>query len=174
VRLPLGIASTLRYEFSLQNFDFPHQIASDTWTLTLSRTVNRNLSFYGTAAIEQYADRYRYDAARDLGLPNPDFPYFAPDGTPFPGIFAFSGSNTFRSYFLQSTWRPHGGENSVQLFLTHTRDFPQFHGYGRPPLFATLDVTQRLGSTLRVDLARSYGFGWNRQYLTQWSLGISP
>jgi hypothetical protein len=75
---------------------------------------------------------------------------------------------------LQTTWRPHGGENSVQAFLTHTRDFPQYHGYGRAPLFATLDVTQRLGSTLRVDLARSYAFGWNRQYLTQWSLGISP
>ena len=174
VKLPLGISSALRYDFSLQDFDFPHQIASDTWTLTLSRAVNRNLSFYGSAAIEEVADRYRDDAAKYLNLPDPSLPYFAPDGTPFPGIFAFDGVNTLRTYFLQTTWRPHGGENSAQLFLTATRDFPQFHGYGRPPLFATLDVTQRLGSTLRVDLARSYGFGWNRQYLTQWSLGISP
>ncbi len=174
LHLPLGLTSSLRYDFSIQDYDFPHQVASDTWTLSLSRAANRDLSFYGTAAIEEYADRYRDDAAKYLDLPDPFEPYFAPDGTPFPGIFAFAGINTLRSYFLQSTWRPHGGENSLQLFLTATRDFPQFHGYGRPPLYATLDVTQRLGSTLRVDLARSYGFGWNRQYLTQWSLGISP
>jgi len=174
LRLPLGVTSSLRYDFSLQEFDFPHQLASDTWTLSLSKAANRDLSFYGTAAIEQVADRYRDDAAKYLDLPDPSLPYFAPDGTPFPGIFAYAGSSTLRTYFLQSTWRPHQGENSVQLFLTATRDFPQFHGYGRDPLFATLDVTQRLGSTLRVDLARSYGFGWNRQYLSQWSLSLSP
>jgi hypothetical protein len=172
---PFGIGTSVRYDYSLQQYDFPHEVTSGTASLILSRAVNRSLSFFGTVTVNQTADRYRDDAGRYLGLPDPSVPYYAPDGTPYPGFFAYAGLNTYRTQSLQTTWRPRGGENSLQLFVTHTDDFPQFHGYGRPPLYLTLDVTERLGSTLRVDLARSYSFGWNRQYLSpQWQIGISP
>jgi hypothetical protein len=172
---PFGIGTSVRYDYSLQQYDFPHEVTSGTASLILSRALNRSLSFFGTVSVNQTADRYRDDAGRYLGLPDPSVPYYAPDGTPYPGFFAYAGLNTYRTQSLQTTWRPRGGENSLQLFVTHTDDFPQFHGYGRPPLYLTLDVTERLGSTLRVDLARSYSFGWNRQYLSpQWQIGISP
>ncbi len=175
VRLPLGVAASLKYEYSIVKYDFPHEVTSGTATLTLSRKVNRSLSFVGFVSVQETANRYRDNAAQYLFLPDPAFPYFAPDGTPYPGFFAYSGLSTFRTYSLQTTWRPRGGENSVQLYLTRSADFPQFHGFGRPPYYATLDVTQRLGNTFRLDLARSYAFGWSGQYFSpQYSISISP
>ncbi|MBC5810493.1 MAG: hypothetical protein GIW95_06535 [Candidatus Eremiobacteraeota bacterium] len=173
--LPLGIAASGKYEYSLAAYDFPHEVTNGTLTATMSRRVDRNLSFFGQVSFAQTANRYRDNSARLLGLPDPTLPFTTPDGTAYPGYFAYVGLNTYRTYLLQTTLRPRGGENSVQLSLTHTRDFPQFHGLGRPPLYATLAVTQRLGSTLRVDIARSYAFGWGGQYFSpQYSLSISP
>ena len=44
-----------------------------------------------------------------------------------------------------------------------------------PIWYATLAVTQRLGSTLRVDLSRSYAFGWGGRYFSpQYGLSLSP
>ncbi len=174
VRGPLGIGTSLRYNYTLTSYDFPHEVTNGALTFTFSHVANRSLSFLGTVAFQQTADRYRDNAGIYLGLPDPSEPFYAPDGTPYPGYFAYAGLNTLRTYSLQTTWRPRGGENSLQLYLTHARDFPQFHGLGRPPLYATLDVTERLGSTLRVDLARSYAFGWDQRYFSQWSVGISP
>lgn len=175
VRLPLGVDASLKYEYSIVKYDFPHEVTSGTATLTLSRRVNRSLSFVGFVSVQESANRYRDNAAQLLFLPNPTQPYFAPDGTPYPGFFAFSGISTFRTYSLQTTWRPRGGENSVQLYLTRSNDFPQFGGFGRPPYYATLDVTQRLGNTFRLDVARSYAFGWNGQhFVPQYSISISP
>jgi hypothetical protein len=175
VRVPFGVDASLKYEYSIVKYDFPHEVTNGTATLTLSRRLNRSLSFVGFIAVQETANRYRDNAAQYLFLPNPTFPYYAPDGTPYPGFFAYAGLSTYRTYSLQTTWRPRGGENSLQLYLTHSNDFPQFHGFGRPPNYATLAVTQRLGNTLRVDLARSYAFGWSGQYFSpQYSISISP
>jgi hypothetical protein len=175
LRLPLGIDTSAKYEYSITKYDFPHETTNGAATLTLSRRVNRSLSFLGQIQFQEIANHYRDNAATYLGLPNPALPYYAPDGTPSPGFFAYAGINTYRMYSLQTTWRPRGGENAVQLYLYHYNDFPQFHGYGRPPYYATLDVTQRLGSTLRLELARSYAFGWNgTRFVPQYSVSISP
>jgi hypothetical protein len=175
VKLPLGVNASAKYEYAMTFYDFPHEVTTGTATITLSRRVNRSLSFLGTIGLQQVADRYRDNSAFYLGLPSPGQPYFAPDGTPYPGFFAYAGIATYRTYSLTTNWHPRGGENGFALYLTHTNDFPQFHGYGPTPNFATLDVTQRLGSTLRIDLARSYAFGWNHQYFSpQYSIGISP
>jgi hypothetical protein len=175
VRAPLGIDASLKYEYSIVTYDFPHEVTNGTATLTLSRRLNRSLSFVGFIAVQETANRYRDNATQLLFLPDPTQPYFAPDGTPYPGFFAYAGLSTYRTYSLQTTWRPRGGENSAQLYLTRSNDFPQFHGFGRPPYYATLDVTQRLGNTFRLDLARSYAFGWNGQhFIPQYSISISP
>lgn len=175
VRLPLGVAASAKYEYSITKYDFPHELTNGTATVTLSRTVNRSLSLLGQIQFQELANHYRDNSALYLGLPNPTQPYFAPDGTPYPGYFAYAGINTFRMYSLQTTWRPRGGENAIQLYVYHYDDFPQFHGLGRPPYFATLDVTQRLGSTLRLEIARSYAFGWGGTYFVpQYSVSISP
>ncbi len=175
VTLPLGIDASAKYEYAITTYDFPHEVTVGTASLTFSRRVNRSLAFLGTASLQQSANRYRVDAARFLGLPNPNQPYYAPDGTPYPGFFAYAGINTYRTYSLQTTWQPAGRENSLQLYLTHTHDFPQFHGYGRAPNYATFAITERLGTTLRLSLARSYAFGWSGQYLVPgYSLSISP
>jgi len=175
VRLPLGIDTSAKYEYTVTAYDFPHEFTDGAATITLSRRVNRSLSFLGQLRFEQIANHYRDNAAHYLGLPNPALPYFAPDGTIYPGYFAYAGISTYRAYSLQTTWRPRGGENAVQLYLYRYDDFPQFHGFGRPPYYATLDVTQRLGSTLRLELARSYAFGWGgTRFVPQYSVSISP
>ena len=177
VRLPLGVGASAKYEYAITAYDFPHEATTGTTTVTLSRTVNRSFSLLSTLTLQQVADRYRDERSLvlNLGLPSPAFPYYAPDGTPFSGIFAYAGVNTYRTYALQSTWRPHGGENAIAVYYTHTDDFPQFHGYGRPPNTITLDVTERLGATLRVEVARTYTFGWGGQYFVPgYSIGISP
>ena len=174
-RLPFGVDASAKYEYTITEYDFPHETTNGAATLTLSRRVNRSLSFLGQIQFQQFANHYRDNAALYLGLPNPALPYYAADGTIYPGYFAYAGINTYRMYSLQTTWRPRGGENALQLYLYHYDDFPQFHGLGRPPYYATLDVTQRLGSTLRLELARSYAFGWGgTHFVPQYSVSISP
>jgi hypothetical protein len=175
--LPLNVGASAKYEYAITEYDFPHEVTSGTTTVTLSRAVNRSLSFLGTISLQEYANHYRDPVALALNasLPNPAFPYYAPDGTPYPGIFAYAGINTYRTYSLQTTWRPRGGEDALQVYYTHTDDFPQFHGYGPPPNYVTLDVTERLGATLRVEVARTYDFGWGGTYFVPgWSISISP
>ncbi len=177
VVLPLKIGASVKYEYAITEYDFPHEVTSGTTTVTLSRAANRSLSFLGTISLQQIANHYRdqQQLALNLDLPNPAFPYYAPDGTPYPGFFAYSGINTYRTYALQTTWRPHGGENALQVYYTHTDDFPQFHGYGPPPNSVTLDVTERVGATLRLEVARTYTFGWGGQYFVPgFSISISP
>ena len=175
LRLPLGVDTSAKYEYSISKYDYPHETTNGAATVTLSRRVNRSLSFLGQIQFQQIANHYRDNAGLYLGLPNSALPYYAPDGTIYPGYFAYAGINTYRMYSLQTTWRPRGGENALQLYLYHYDDFPQFHGLGRPPYYATLDVTQRLGSTLRLELARSYAFGWGgMHFVPQYSVSISP
>jgi hypothetical protein len=177
VVLPLKIGASAKYEYAITEYDFPHEVTTGTTTVTLSRAVNRSLSFLGTISLQQIADHYRDPRSLllNLNLPNPALPYYAPDGTPYPGIFAYSGINTYRTYALQTTWRPHGGENAIQVYYTHTDDFPQFHGYGPTPNSLTLDVTERLGATFRLEVARTYTFGWGGQYFVPgYSISISP
>ena len=168
-----GATLNATYGYQLTKYDYPHVLTNGTLTLTGSRTLAPGVQFYGSASFTQRDDRFRDPAiARSaIGLAFIPTTY---DGTPYAGYLAFAGLTTYRTYVGQFTFNGRG-DNRVQATLTHTRDFPQYHGYGRPPLYATLDVTRRLGSTLRVEASRSYAFGWGGQYLTpQTYFSISP
>jgi hypothetical protein len=172
-----GASFSTRYDYSNTLYDYPHQIATSTITLSAGRAISPAIRVFAQTQFEQNDDRYRDVAvgARALGLPDPLEPYYAPDGTPFPGYFAYAGANTYRSYELQTTFRDSKPDDQFQLTFVHTRDFPQFHGYGRAPLTASFDITRRLTPTIRVEVGRSYDFGWGGQYFTpQYTLGISP
>lgn len=172
-----GTNLSARYDYNLTAYDYPHQSSTGTLTLSGGRRFPRGVGLYASAAFAQNANRYRdaATAARALQLPDRNRPYFSPDGTPFPGYFAFAGLNTYRTYQLQTTFSGRSNEDRTQLTLTHTRDFPQSFGYGRAPLTAGIDFTRRLTRTIRVEIGRSYTFGWSGRYLSpQYTFAISP
>jgi hypothetical protein len=170
-----GTSFDERYDYSYTAYDYPHQLSDGTATFRVSRNVRRVL-LTGSVSFEQTDDRYRDPevSAEALGLPDPTTAYYAPDGTLYPGYFAFAGLSTYRTYQASATFNG-PGDNRTQFTLVHTADFPQYHGFGRPPYTATLDVTRRISQQLRIELARSYTFGWDGRYLSpQYSLSISP
>lgn len=167
-----------RYDYAFTSYDYARQSSSGTLTLTGSRSFPRVVDLFASVAFAQNANRYRDVATgqRALGLPDPTQPYFSPDNTLFPGYFAYAGLNTYRTYELRATFAgAKNNEDRISLVVTHTRDFPQSFGYGRPPLTAGIDVIRRLTRTVKVELGRSYTFGYGARYLSpQYSFGISP
>jgi hypothetical protein len=163
-----------QYNYTYTAYDYPHQVNDGTLSFTAVHTFHK-VQLNGSATFEQVADRYRDDAVatRALGLPDPTTDYYAPDGTYYPGYFAFAGISTYREYRVSATINGNG-DNRVQITLDHTHDFPQYHGLGRPPLTATVDVTRRVTPLIRFEVARSYTFGWDGRYLSpQYSFSIS-
>jgi len=174
-RLPLGFNASVRYDYTFTAYDYPHQTTNGMLSLNFTRSLlGCPVRFNGSATFQQIDSRYRDDSARWLSLPNPDSPYYAPDGTLWPGYFAFNGLTTLRTYSGQWTYQQRG-DNQIQFTAWYTDDFPQYHGFGPPPLSANLNLTQRLTSMLKINLGRSYYFGWNKQYLSpQWTFSVSP
>ena len=171
-----GTSFDAKYDYSVTGYDYPHEVTAGTFSLQASRSVNARVRLNAGVSITQNDNRYRDLATgtQALGLPSPDSVYTAADGTPFPGYFAYSGLNTYRQYSLGATINGRG-DDTLNLYVQHDRDFPQFHGNGNPPLFASVYVTRRVLPTMRVSLGRSYSFGWGDRYLSpQWSFGISP
>ena len=164
-----------QYLYTYTAYDYPHQLSDGTLLFRVGHTF-RNAIFTGSTSFEQVDDRFRDTSVtvRALGLPDPTTDYNAPDGTYYPGYFAFAGLSTYRTYQGSATFGVHG-DNRTQFTLIYTHDFPQYHGLGRPPLTATIDVTRRILPTLRIEVARSYTFGWDGRYLSpQYSFSISP
>jgi hypothetical protein len=174
-RLPLGFNASARYDYTFLAYDYPHEVTNGTLSFNFSRSLlGSPIRFNGTASFQQIDSRYRDDPMQYLSLPNPEYPYYAPDGTLWPGYFAYDGLTTLRTYSGQWTYQRRG-DNQIQFTAWYTDDFPQFHGYGRPPLSANLSITERLSSMLKINLGRSYYFGWNKQYLSpQWTFSVSP
>lgn len=179
-RLPHGVSASANYTYGLTKYDIPRLFTRSVVTLSLSspqvvlaRNGSRRLSFYGQTQFENDQSRFRSDARRFLFLPDPGQPYLAPDGTPYPGFFAYDGLSTLRTYSLQSTFQ---GPNdfTFQLTVSHYHDFPQFHGYGRPPLTASATMTARLTSTLKATISRGYTFGILGQRYSQYTFALSP
>ena len=173
----LGTTLNARYDYQLTGYDFPHETTGGTLTLSAGHIFARGVNVYATASYLQNTSRYREGdvARRALGLPDPRYPIITPDGTPFFGYFAFAGASTYRTYQIQSTFQGKRGDDRIQLTMVHARDFPQFNGYGRPPLTAAIDITRRITPTIRLEIGRSYTFGWAGRYLSpQYTFGISP
>ncbi|MGH7728731.1 MAG: hypothetical protein ACREM2_08075 [Vulcanimicrobiaceae bacterium] len=160
---------------TLVAYDYPHQAQSNTLSFGFARRFARGISLFANASFAQVDQRYRDPsvAARALGLPLPGYPFYAPDGALYPGYFAYAGLTTYRTYSGTLTFQD-AGDNRFALTLTRDDDFPQFHGFGRPPFILGADLVRRLGGTLRVELGRSYDFGWDHQYLSpQWLFALS-
>lgn len=171
-----GVALGAKYEYSVTGYDYPHEVTTGTTTLTVSRKVNSAVNLFGQVTIEQNDNRYRDIAVGQiaLGLPPIGTPTLLYDGQPYLGYYAYSGLNTYRSYEMQGTFNGRG-DNRVQLTFYYTHDFPQYDGFGRPPYYASIDIVRRITPSLRIEIGRSYQFGWAGQYLTpQYTFGISP
>ncbi len=165
-----------QYNYALTSYDFPHEVTSGTLALTAGRDLAPSVRAYANVTFGQFNNRYRDDltARAALGLPSSKYPLVVPDGTRYLGYFAYAGLTTTRTYQLTTTFRGRG-ENRVQLSLVHAHDFPQFDGFGRPPLTAAIDVTRRIAPTIRLEVGRAYTFGWAGRYLSpQYTFGISP
>jgi hypothetical protein len=173
--LPLGLTFQPRYSYGISKYDYPRVVTSENASVTVSRrNAVRHLDLTANASIDQENDMYRTGIAQYLSLPDPTLPYYAPDGTLYPGFFAYTGLNTYRTYSLEGRYSPKG-ETYYDLRLTRTDDFPQYHGYGRPPNQADFYFHTRIFPQLAVDLSRSYTFGWNGQYLSpQYGFSLSP
>jgi hypothetical protein len=172
----MGTSLNAKYEYNLTSYDYPHEITTGTATLSAGRQASRKVQLYAQVQFEQSDNRYRNLKTGEvaLGLPALDAPYITYDGTPYPGYFAYTGLSTYRSYELQSTFAGHN-DNRIQTTLFYTHDFPQYHGFGRAPLYASIDVIQRITPVCRVEFGRTYSFGWAGQYLSpEWTFAISP
>ncbi len=161
---PFHTELSAKYDISSTTYDYGHQSASQTTTLTLIGRPRKDLSMTTYAQIQQSSNRYAWDAAQFLGLPDPAQPYTAPDGSPYPGYFAYQGLSTLRTYATTLTFTPHPPYR-IDLSLVHAHDFPQYGGFGRPPLSATLTLQAPLGARLLMIYGRTYNFGWGGQYL---------
>lgn len=164
-----------RYLYNYTAYDYPHQLTDSTAYFGASHQFP-NISLTGNVQFEQTDDRFRDVDVTDraLGLPDPTTDYLAPDGTYYPGYFAYAGLSTLRQYQSSATFGTHG-DNKTIVTMTYTHDFPQFHGYGRPPLTAQLEIVRRITPTIRIDVGRSYTFGWDGRYLSpQYTFSISP
>lgn len=164
LRGPFHTEFSANYDVSSTSYDYGHQSATQATTFTLIGRPRGGLSFSTYAQFQQSSNRYAWNAAEFLGLPDPTQPFTAPDGSPYPGYFAYEGLSTLRTYAGTLTFTPHPPFR-LDLSLVHARDFPQFGGFGRPPLSATLTVQSPLGSRLLMIYGRTYTFGWGGQYL---------
>ena len=170
-----GTSFDERYTYTYTAYDYPHQLSDGTAYFDFSHSF-RNVLVNGSVSFEQIDDRFRDVDVTDraLGLPDPTTDYTAPDGTYYPGYFAFAGLSTNRTYQSSAQFGT-TGDNHATVTMTYTHDFPQYHGFGRPPLTAMLEVRRRITSNILIDVARSYTFGWDGRYLSpQYSFSISP
>jgi hypothetical protein len=171
-----GVSLTGKYEYSVTGYDYPHEVTTGTTTVSAARQFRHGIGLFAQATIEQNDNRFRNLAVGRfaLGLPQIGTPFLLFDGAPYLGYYAYAGLNTYRSYEMQGTFKGRG-DNQIQLTFYYNHDFPQFDGFGRPPYFATIDIVRRITPSLRVEVGRSYSFGWAGQYLSpQYTLGISP
>jgi hypothetical protein len=162
---PLHTDLTVNYTVQSTTYSYPHQLFSGTVLGSLSKSLKNGLNLNVSASFAQIASRYADSLKYVLGLPNPADPYYAPDGTLYPGYFAYQGIGTQRTYALAGSYAPNPRLNT-QFSLTYADDFPQFHGLGRPPLSAFLDVRFPIAANLSLEYGRTYVFGWGGQRFT--------
>jgi hypothetical protein len=152
------------YSYLFTGFNFPHNTLGESTSFSLYKSLPHNISFSGSAVFTQSFNRYRYNAAYYLGLPPPDKPLIAPDGTPYPGYFAYQGFSTQRVYSGAVNYQPNGNF-SASFLLVHQNNFPvQFHGYGYPPLAASFNMRVRITPAISLQYSRTYDFGWGGEY----------
>jgi hypothetical protein len=171
VRAPLGTQLGLTTDVSRTWFDFPHQRDAISGSATLSKHLSKTLTL-----IASYIANYSYDtypSNQALFFPPPNPVLIAPDGTPFPGFDAFSGALMTRGYTLDASYTP-APNTSFRATAVYATDFPQFHGFGRPPLEVGFDARFRPFPNIGIDIGRGYEFDWGGRRFTQWTFSILP
>jgi hypothetical protein len=170
VRGPFGTAISSSLDLVTTLFDFPRERGSSTFYTSISRRLSPGLSLFGSVQFLQTFDRYRYGQSTF-------YPPTAPrlsDGSVYYGYGAYAGLATYRTYTLQATYSPNPSLNVV-LTATHNRDFPQFDGYGNPPMAVGFDLRLRAPRGPSVEFGRTYVFGWGDQrWAPYYTLSVAP
>lgn len=170
-RGPLGTSVSATFDVARTWYAFPLQHEALTGTVAASRR-------FGTITLSglysQSNDLRRYFGLQGLFYPAPVVPLVAPDGTPWPGFAAFTGASTARlaQFDVQFVTSP---TTTYRVTLSHTNDFPQFHGFGRPVDEVRLGARFRLTPNIGVDVARAYDFAWGgTRWQPTWQFSILP
>lgn len=167
---PLGTSLSENVTLSRTWYAFPHQFDQAVGSLSVARTLLRNVRLFAT-----YSTAYSYDiypTAQGLFYPRPGTPFVAPDGTPYPGYAAFTGATTQRGLNLSLTYSK--ADTNLRLSLAQADDFPQFHGYGRAPLSVRLDGRIRPLPNIGLAFGRSYAFGFGGQRFSRLTFSVLP
>ncbi len=115
-----------------------------------------------------------YPTAQALFYPTPLEPIILPDGTPYDGYAAFSGAQTFRAVDAQLQYTPNA-DTTLRMTVTHTSDFPQYDGFGRPLWAVVADARFRPFRNIGIDVGREYDFAWGgTRWLPRWNFAITP
>ena len=156
VPAPLGATLATSFDASRTWYSFPHHRDALGATATLTRPLARNLKLFALYQASWSADVY--DGAQALFYPAPATPLLTPDGTPYYGYAAFSGARTFRTQSGELQFTPNG--TSLRVAVTHTADFPQFNGFGRPQWEVRGSARFRPFPNIGLDVSRAYDFAW--------------
>lgn len=171
-RMPLRTSLGMTFDSGETSYAYPHSHGTFSGTGTLTRRLGTTVTLTGIYA--QSEDLESFGPVQGLFYP-PLLPtLIAPDGTPWPGYAAFTGATTQRLAQLgfQLVTSP---ATTYRMTYSHTDDFPQFHGFGRPIDSVGLDVRFRLAPNIGIDVGRAYSFDWGGQrWAPQWSFAILP
>jgi hypothetical protein len=152
-------------------YDFPHHRDALTGSATFSKRFSKTLNM-----IASYSAVFSYDIYPDtqaLFYPPPQVTIIAPDGTPWPGFAAFDGAAMTRSYTLDAFYAPSPNTN-FRATVAYVTAFPQFHGFGAPPLEVRFDARFRPLPNVGFDIGRGYDFDWAGRRLTRWTFSVLP
>jgi len=171
VKMPFGTQLGVTADASRTWYDFPHHRDALTGSATFSKRLSKALT-----AIASYSAAFSYDiypGTQALFYPPPQITIIAPDGTPWPGFAAFTGASMTRGYTLDTFYAP-SPNTSLRATAVYATDFPQFHGFGRPPLELRLDARFRPLPNVGFDVGRGYDFDWAGRRFTQWTFSVLP
>jgi hypothetical protein len=172
VRAPLGTTLSATLDTGRTWYAFPHHYDQLTATASASKPLLRNVLLFAGYQGQWSSDVF--PTAQAIFYPAPLSPVLTPDGTPYYGFAAFTGARTFRSQNAALQFTPRGS-TSFRLGVTHTADFPQFNGYGRPQWEARADARFRPFPNVGIDVGRAYDFAWGgTRWQPRWSFAITP
>lgn len=174
VRAPLRTTLSATLDAGRTWYAFPHHFDQLAATASASKPLVRNVILFADYQALWTSDVF--PNAQAIFYPAPLTPVLTPDGTPYYGYAAFSGARTLRSQSGALQFTPRGdGNTSFRLGVTHTADFPQFNGYGRPQWEARADARFRPFPNVGIDVGRAYDFAWGgTRWQPRWSFAITP
>ncbi len=177
IRVPFGATLTATVDGNRTWYDFPHRNDSLSGSAQLSKTLIRHAGQPRLALFAGYIGAWNqdvYPTAQALFYPTALEPIILPDGTPYDGYAAFSGAQTFRAVDAQLQYTPNV-DTTLRMTVTHTSDFPQYDGFGRPVWAVVADARFRPFRNIGIDIGREYDFAWGgTRWLPRWNFAVTP